>query len=72
LSDPNELGQRNCQKYEEIAADPGSWSSPAFGAGCSSSLCNEQRDEILYNLAAHDTMQELVEFFGPGMNENRK
>lgn len=36
-----------CAKYEEILADPGSEFSPAFGAGCSSSLFNEDRDRII-------------------------
>lgn len=34
-----------CSKYEKIKADPNSWSSPAFGAGCSSPLFNTVREE---------------------------
>ncbi len=36
-----------CQKYEAIQKIPGSEISPAFGAGCSSSLFNEDRDNII-------------------------
>jgi len=61
LSEPNEFGQRFCGKYDEIAADPGSWSSPAFGAGCCSSLCNEVRDEVLYKQATKDTIALLTD-----------
>jgi len=39
-----------CGKYEEIAASPGSDFSPAFGAGCSSTLFNQERDAILFEL----------------------
>ena len=39
-----------CGKYEEILASPGSDFSPAFGAGCSSSLGNTARNQILVEL----------------------
>ena len=32
-----------CEKYDEIVKSPGSVISPAFGAGCSSTLFNERR-----------------------------
>lgn len=35
-----------CGIYEKIKADPNSEISPAFGAGCSSSLFNSWREEI--------------------------
>ena len=34
-----------CSRYEEIKADPNSAMSPAFGAGCSSSLFNTMRED---------------------------
>lgn len=36
-----------CAKYDEILKDPDSKMSPAFGAGCSSSLFNTRRDKAL-------------------------
>ena len=39
-----------CEKYDEIVKDPSSWLSPAFGAGCSSSLFNERREAKLREL----------------------
>lgn len=50
LGEPNELGQRGCLKYEEILDRPGSEFSPAFGGGCSSSLFNPYRWEIIEKL----------------------
>jgi len=61
LSEPNETGQRFCKKYKEIAADPGSWASPAFGAGCSSSLYNDVRDDVLYRQAMQDTINAMID-----------
>lgn len=40
-----------CGKYEEIRQHPGAALSPAFGAGCSSSLFNTSRDRILVALS---------------------
>ena len=46
-----EATRYRCEKYEEILAAPGGGSfSPAFGAGCSSSLFNTDRDAILLEL----------------------
>lgn len=36
-----------CAKYADIQKIPGSEISPAFGAGCSSTLFNEDRDNII-------------------------
>jgi len=41
-----------CQKYKEISAQKGSWLHPAFGAGCSSTLFNEQRNRVIARLKA--------------------
>jgi len=43
-----------CAKYDEIVADPKSWSSPAFGAGCSSPLFNEVREAKIAELIAKE------------------
>lgn len=40
-------GLAKCSKYYEILKQPGSDISPAFGAGCSSSIGNERRIEII-------------------------
>lgn len=39
--------ESKCAKYNEIVADPNSEISPAFGAGCSSSMFNERRNAKL-------------------------
>ncbi len=39
-----------CGRYEYISQQSGAHLSPAFGAGCSSSLFNEERDAILVEL----------------------
>ena len=46
----NDLGQRDCLKYDEISASETSWISPAFGGGCSSSLFNRKRGEVIEKL----------------------
>lgn len=43
-------GQYLCARFAEISVDPKSWLSPAFGAGCSSSLFNTERDAVLVAL----------------------
>lgn len=51
LPDPeSSAGQYLCARYAEISADPNSWSSPAFGAGCSSPLFNTDREAVLVAL----------------------
>jgi hypothetical protein len=39
-----------CARYEHISQQPGAHLSPAFGAGCSSTLFNEDRSAILVEL----------------------
>lgn len=48
LEDDGEF-QTRCGRYDEVMALPSSarWASPAFGAGCSSTLFNEDRDAVL-------------------------
>jgi len=41
------LEDNHCQKYYEIKEHPDAEISPAFGAGCSSSLGNVHRDKII-------------------------
>lgn len=41
-----EIGEHFCKKYEEISKDPTSEISPAFGAGCCSSLNSDRREVI--------------------------
>ena len=53
LEEPNKIGQRSCGKYDEIAANPSSEMSPAFGGGCSSVLFNDKRWEIVEYLRKH-------------------
>jgi len=43
-------GEYSCGKYDEIIKDPSSAFSPAFGAGCSSTLFNPERDQVLIQL----------------------
>jgi hypothetical protein len=43
-----------CGRYEEIRAQPGWELSPAFGAGCSSTLFNEDRERVIRALKTVD------------------
>ena len=43
----DEPGNFACGKYDEIVGQPGAENSPAFGAGCSSTLGNEARTRVL-------------------------
>lgn len=45
-----ETPRYRCEKYAEIQKQPGSWVSPAFGAGCTSPLGNTARQQILVEL----------------------
>jgi len=50
LTDPNELGQKMCGKYEWIKANVPNWMYyPAFGAGCCMSLGNDMRKKVIDN-----------------------
>ena len=42
----NAPGNYSCEKYDEIQKHPLAWMSPAFGAGCSSTLFNPDRDAL--------------------------
>ena len=47
LSAANEIGQRFCEKYEEIVDAEKDNPLPMMGSGCSSTLFNEVRNEII-------------------------
>jgi len=48
-------GEYACGMYEHIIKQPGSEVCPAFGAGCSSTLFNEDRDSLLTKGTEHDS-----------------
>jgi hypothetical protein len=51
LSEPNEIGQKVCTRYEWIKENVPTWEFyPAFGGGCCMPLGNTLRDEILIKL----------------------
>lgn len=43
----SDAGQYLCARYDYIREQPGADLSPAFGAGCSSPLFNEDRERVL-------------------------
>lgn len=48
VPDPgSRAGQYLCARYEWIRRQPGAELCPAFGAGCSSTLLNEDRSRVL-------------------------
>jgi hypothetical protein len=49
LAQPNDAGQRECQKYPEIVEAEKNASSPMMGSGCSSTLFNTMREAVLAN-----------------------
>lgn len=51
LSEPNDIGQRDCLRYEWIIENVHNWKSyPAFGAGCCMPLGNTARQKIIENI----------------------
>ena len=50
LSEENNIGQRGCTKYDEIKNKPGWKFHPAFESGCSSTIGNIKRLEIIKKL----------------------
>lgn len=53
LGEPNDLGQRDCLRYEWIiqnVPEPIRQFSPAFGAGCCMPLGNTLREKIINNI----------------------
>lgn len=48
LQPPNEIGQRDCGKYDWIKENVEGWEMyPAFGGGCGAALFNEPRQAII-------------------------
>lgn len=52
--DDLEVPRYRCGRYEFIRSQPGWQYMPAFGAGCSSTLFNEDRDRVLTALVKRD------------------
>lgn len=52
---------KKCSKYEEIIASSGSEFSPAFGAGCSSSLFNSVREAKIKEMEMKKNGFSMVE-----------
>lgn len=51
LSEPNDIGQKKCEKYDWIKENVEGWELyPAFGAGCCMTLFNEPRQEVIKKL----------------------
>lgn len=51
LSEPNQIGQKDCLRYDWIKENvPNYELYPAFGSGCSSPLFNTVRNEIIKKL----------------------
>lgn len=49
-----------CQMYDIIRQDPGSVMSPAFGAGCSSSLFNQVREAKIRSMVEAGDVKESL------------
>ena len=47
LDEASKHNQYLCKQYEVIKKMKDAWFCPAFGAGCSSTLFNEQRNKIV-------------------------
>lgn len=51
LAEPNDIGQRMCDRYEWIKENVEGWEIyPAFGAGCCMAMFNRPRQEIIRRL----------------------
>ena len=51
LTEPNELGQMACGRYDWIKANVPNWEYyPAFGAGCCMPMFNEMREQVIKNI----------------------
>jgi hypothetical protein len=52
LQPPNELGQRDCGRYDWIVENvPGFEFYPGFGTGCCMGMFNQMRDQVIKNIA---------------------
>jgi len=50
LAEPNAIGQRKCKIYDKIRSDQELIDCPMMGSGCTSSVCNTKRDNVLSKL----------------------
>lgn len=51
LSEPNQVGQRGCLRYDWIKENVPNWEHyPAFGAGCCMPMFNDMRNKVIENL----------------------
>ena len=51
LSDPNDISQRDCLRYQWIIENVPTYKSyPAFGGGCCMPMFNEMRDQVINNI----------------------
>lgn len=51
LAEPNEIGQRDCLRYQYIIDnDPFHQYYPGFGAGCSYITFNKERHQVIQNI----------------------
>ena len=51
LTEPNELGQMACGRYDWIKENVPNWEYyPAFGAGCCMPMFNEMREQVIKNI----------------------
>lgn len=63
LQPPNDLGQRDCGRYDWIKANVPDWELyPAFGGGCCMPMFNEMREQVIKNIneklhAGNDTTE---------------
>jgi len=51
LTEPNELGQMACGRYDWIKENVPNWEYyPAFGAGCCMPIFNTMREQVIKNI----------------------
>lgn len=55
LSEPNDIGQRDCLRYEWIIKNVPSYKTyPAFGAGCCMPMFNDMRENIIKKIKENE------------------
>jgi len=58
LSEPNKKGERYCSKYEEIKRIESNFPQKMMGSGCSSTMFNTLRDNVIKNLKLKEKENE--------------
>lgn len=67
LGEPNNIGQRDCLRYDYIVANvPNEYFPPAFGGGCCMAMFNEKRDAVIAKARENGLDEYYIE-----QNENR-